>query len=575
MDRRIRQIAGIITFMLLAVTASAGWVQGLRAESIAANEPCDPADPTDCARNRFRIFAECRWERGPILSIDGQVLAESVTAPEGRRCLYERTYPTKGLVSHVVGQWSLHYGKTGLEGAYNTDLVGEALPARSISDLFRQRPRVGNTLVSTIDTRLQSVALDGLQGRRGGVVALNPKTGAVLVAASNPSYDPNPLSSNDRSEADAARCELGVGVKRLSDGQPLRDEAGNFVECDNPGAPLLSVALQARRPPGSSFKVVTAAAALESGKYSPDAPSVPGTGNYTAPGDTRAIHNFGGGSCGGSLASALRVSCNTAFAQIAVDIGADRLYRTAQDMGFDQVGGAAFVGCEGKSIADIELTRTGCLPTEIIRYDANGAPVGSEKLETPAYRARAGFGQWVIQASPFGMAQVAATVANGGFVPRPRFAERVIDRTGTTVREIRTGVGESAISPGAAGQLAQMMRRVVTSGTAAGALGGFSPPAAGKTGTAQQPSCAGDEAAIFGEGCGRLPHAWFMAFAPLDDPAIAIAVLVERGGGTNEAATGGRVAAPIARQVLDAYFKLYPASAGADAARVEAPGVDE
>jgi peptidoglycan glycosyltransferase len=348
----------------------------------------------------------------------------------------------------------------------------------------------------------------------------------------------------------------------LSDGTPLRDENNDFLPCDNPAAPLLSVALQARRPPGSSFKVVTAAAALESGKYSPDSPTVSSTGAYTAPGDTRPIHNYGGGSCGGSLSNALRVSCNTAFAQIAVDIGADPLLSTAHAMGFDQFGGEAFAGCDGESVADIELTRTGCLPGAIERYDAQGKVVGSEKLETPAYRARAGFGQWVLQASPFGMAQVAATVANGGFVPKPRFAERVIDRTGATVREIRTGVGSAALSPEAAGQLAQMMRRVVTSGTAAGALGGFSPPVAGKTGTAQQPSCSEDEAAIFGDGCGRLPHAWFLAFGPLDDPTIAIAVLVERGGGTNETATGGRVAAPVARRVLDAYFELYPAAAG-------------
>ncbi len=562
MDRRIRQIAGLLTMLLLAVAGSAGWVQGLRADAIAQHEPCDPEDQTDCARNRFRIFAECRWKRGPILSIDGQVLAESVRVPEGRRCLYERTYPSKDIVSHVVGQWSLHYGKTGLEGAYNAELVGEPLPARTIADLFRQRPRVGNTLVSTIDTRLQHEAIAALEGRRGGVVALNPKTGAVLVAASIPSYDPNLLASNNREEADRARCNVGIGVRRLSDGTPLRDENNDFVPCKNPGAPLLSVALQARRPPGSSFKVVTAAAALESGKYSPDTPTVPFSGSYTAPGDTRPIRNFGGGSCGGSLANALRVSCNTAFAQIAVDIGADQIFSTAQAMGFDQFGGKDFIGCNGESVADIELTRTGCLPREIVRYAEDGSVVGKEQLATPAYRARAGFGQWVLQGSPFGMAQVAATVANGGFVPRPRFAERVIDRSGTTVKEIRTGVGAAAITPEAGGQLAQMMRRVVTSGTAAGALGGFSPPVAGKTGTAQQPSCAGDEAAIFGDGCGRLPHAWFLAFAPLDDPTIAIAVLVERGGGTNEAATGGRVAAPVARRVLDAYFKLYPAAAG-------------
>jgi peptidoglycan glycosyltransferase len=160
------------------------------------------------------------------------------------------------------------------------------------------------------------------------------------------------------------------------------------------------------------------------------------------------------------------------------------------------------------------------------------------------------------------MAVVAATVANGGFVPKPRFAERIIDREGTTVREIRTGVGGAAISPGVAGQLSQMMRGVVTGGTASGAFGGFRVPVAGKTGTAQQgPACSKDEAAVFGPGCGNFAHAWFIAFAPVQDPTIAIAVLIERGGGLTNA-TGGRVAAPVARQVLDEYFKLYPAAGG-------------
>jgi penicillin-binding protein A len=558
MDRRVRQIAGLITLLLLAVAASAGWVQGIRAEQIAAHEPVSPATD-EVARNRFRIFQECRWRRGDILSIDGQPLAETVEAPEGRRCLYERRYPLKSLAAHVVGQWSLHFGKTGLESAYNTDLVGEPVPARSFSELLQPRPRIGNTLISTIDTRLQREALKALGDRRGGVVALNPKTGAVYVAASNPSYDPNPLASNDRLVAEQARCELGIGFKQLSDGTQQTDEDGDPIECKNPSAPLVSVALQARRPPGSSFKVVTAAAALESGKYTPDTNTVGGS-SYTAPGDTRAIHNFGSGSCGGSLANALRVSCNTSFARVAVEVGADRLYSTAQAMGFDQFGGEQFIGCDGEPDSDISQTRQGCLPRALKRADGV-----TEKLTTPAFRARAGFGQWVIQASPYGMAQVAATVANGGFVPRPRFAERVIDRRGEVVREIRTGIGESALSPEAAGQLGQMMRGVVAGGTASGAFGGFRIPAAGKTGTAQQPSCPADEAEVFGVTqlrCGALPHAWFIAFAPFEDPAIAIAVLVERGGGNNEAATGGRIAAPVARQVLDAFFKLYPAAAG-------------
>ena len=562
MDRRVRQIAGLITLLLLAVTISAGWVQGIRAEQVASYEPSSEKHPGERARNIFRIFEECRWERGPILSVDGQVLAESHRIEPGHRCRFERTYPARDLAPHIVGQWSLYFGKSGLESAYNVDLVGEPPPPRTLAEVFQQRPRVGNTLVSTIDTRLQRTALDALGGRRGGVVALNPKTGAVFVAASLPSFDPNGLSANDRGTAVSARCRLGLGFRLNADGNLARDERGEPIPCDNPNSPMLSVALQARRPPGSSFKVVTAAAALESGKYTPDSPSVPVRSAYTPPGDVIPIHNFGGGSCGGTITQDLQVSCNTAFAQIANDIGAGPLRATASAMGFDSLSGRNFVGCEGKPFSDIDLTHVGCLPEAFVRQNAKGEVTTRETLTTPAYRARAGFGQWVIQTNPFGMAVVAATVANGGFVPRPRFAERVVDREGKTVLEVRTGIGPAAISPKVAGQVAQMMRGVVTGGTASGALGGFSPPVAGKTGTAQQPTCSKDEAAIFGAGCGRLPHAWFIAFAPLQDPTIAIAVLVERGGGNNEAATGGQVAAPVARQVLQKYFELYPVARG-------------
>jgi peptidoglycan glycosyltransferase len=541
--------------LLLAVTASAGWVQGIASERIAANEPESPEGVP--AINRFRIFQECRWRRGDILSIDGKPLAETVQAQEGRRCLYERRYPQRGLASHVVGYWSLHFGKTGLEDNYNADLVGEPVPARTLTELVQPRPRIGNTLISTIDTRLQKEALKALAGRRGGVVAMNPKTGAVYVAASNPTFDPNAVASNDRRVAEQALCELGFGEQRLSDGSLRRDAEGDTVPCENPAAPQTSVALSARRPPGSTFKVVTAAAALESGKYTPDTNTVGGA-SYTAPGDTRAIGNYGSGSCGGSLSNALRVSCNTSFARVAVEVGADQLYTTAQAMGLNQKAPLGFIGCTGAPDSDIDETRSGCLPRELRRADGS-----VEKLSTPGYRARAGFGQWVIQASPYGMAQVAATVANGGFVPRPRFAERVIDRRGEVVREIRTGIGRSALAPEAAGQLAQMMRGVVTGGTASRAFSGFGIPVAGKTGTADQPTCSADEAAIFGAGCDRLAHAWFIAFAPVEDPVIAIGVLIERGGGVSQA-TGGRVAAPVARQVLDAFFKLYPAAAGGD-----------
>ncbi|HVE92376.1 MAG TPA: penicillin-binding transpeptidase domain-containing protein [Actinomycetota bacterium] len=564
MDRRIRHIALLLTLLLLAIAMRSGWVQGIRAEEIATYEPPGKVNPEVRTRNQFRIFQECRWERGDILSADGQVLAETVPAEAGRRCQYERRYPQGELVPHIVGQWSLHFGKTGLEAAYNKELVGEPAPPETLAEFFSERPRIGNNLVSTLDTRLQAAALSALGGRRGGVVALNPATGAVLAAASNPTYNPDPLASNDRSAAVRARCALGLGVRLTESGQVVRDAEGQPVPCENPKAPLVSVALQGRRPPGSSFKVVTAAAALESGKYKPTRPSLPVRGAYTAPRDTRAIGNFGGGSCGGNLTAALTVSCNTAFAEIAVDVGADQLLKTAHAMGLDRGGQASLRGCESEPSSDIAETRTGCLPSELVERDSSGKAKRQEKLSTAGFRARAGFGQWVLQVSPFGMATVAATIANGGFVPQPRFGEKIIDRTGRTVRDIRTALGPQAMSSSSAEAVGGMMRSVVTSGTAARAFSGFPIPVAGKTGTAQQPSCAKDEQAIFGRNCGRLPHAWFIAYAPVKDPAIAIAVLVERGGGNNEEATGGQVAAPIARKVLEACFGL-PGTPCADA----------
>jgi peptidoglycan glycosyltransferase len=555
MDRRIRQIAGLITILLLAVTVSAGWVQGVRSEEISSNEP-------NGARNLFRIFQECRWRRGPILSIDGETLADTKRVPKGHHCLYQRTYPSGDLAAGVVGQWSLYFQKTGIENAYQKYLIGGPAPAKSISDLFRSRPRIGNTVVSTLDTRLQKTAIDALAGRRGGVVAMNPKTGAVLVAASVPSYDPNPLASNDRKTAQAAECALGNGDELDADGNLKRDASGKPIPCVNYQNPLVPVALQAHRPPGSAFKVVTAAAALDSGKFTPDSDTGYG-GSYLPPGDTKSLGNFGGEVCGGTLANALRVSCNTSFARVAVAIGADQLYATAAAMGLDEqasgAGGGA-VGCDAKPDPSIAWTFTGCVPRKHIHYDSQGRPF-YESLSTPGFLARAGFGQWDVEVSPFGMAVVAATVANGGFVPRPRFVDRILDPSGATIEDIRTGIGASAISPQAAGELTQMMRGVVTGGTAAGAFSGFPIPVAGKTGTAQAPACAKDEVAIFGPGCGKFAHAWFICFAPVQDPTIAVAVLVERGGLQSQA-TGGQVAAPIARKVLEKYFELYPTTAG-------------
>ena len=292
-----------------------------------------------------------------------------VQAPEGRRCLYERRYPAEDLASHVVGQWSLHFGKTGLEVAYNTDLVGEPVPARSLTRALRSRVRASATRsISTIDTRLQKEALEALAGRRGGVVALNPKTGAVYVAASNPTYDPNPLASNDRLVAEQARCELGIGLqaavrrnasaKTPTANRPVREPGGAAAvrgacrRAVRPGRRSRSSRRPRRSSPGSTRRTRTRV----------------GGSSYTRARRARdAIGNYGGGSCGGSLANALRCRA-TRPSRRSPSTSAPTSSTPRRRPWASTSGGAAdFVGCDADADSDIDETRTGCLPRELKR----------------------------------------------------------------------------------------------------------------------------------------------------------------------------------------------------------------
>jgi peptidoglycan glycosyltransferase len=322
-------------------------------------------------------------------------------------------------------------------------------------------------------------------------VAIEPSTGKILALVSTPGFDPNALATHDTTAANAAYQEL--------------------LAAD--GDPLVSNATSERYPPGSTFKLVTAAAALESGQYTVDTPLAAPV-ELDLPLTTATIGNFGGGTCGGdpiTLADALRVSCNTAFAQLGMDLGDDALRAQAERFGFNSG----------------DLT----IPMQVAEsvYPAD--------LDAPQ-TALSAIGQGSVAASPLQMAMVSAAIANGGQLMTPYVVQTVRSADLTVVDETEPSLLSTAVSPGTAEALTSMMIGVVQSGSGTSAqIAGVQ--VAGKTGTAQTTA----EAA---------PHAWFTGFAPADNPQVAVAVLVEHGGSMGSEATGGKVAAPIAKAVIEA-----------------------
>jgi peptidoglycan glycosyltransferase len=482
-----RQIRALGIFMLVCFTAL--FVQLNRLSVFTATELNDHPLNT---RDVIRDFTS---PRGTISSADGVVLARSV--PSNDRFQLQREYPEGELFAHITGYFSLNLGATGVEREYNDELAGRTLELqlRSLSDLFVERERVGH-LVLTVRKDVQEIARRELGDREGSVVALDPRTGDVLALWSFPSFDPNALASHD---TDAA-----AEVQRLLDASPEK--------------PRLARTYQDRYFPGSTFKVVTGSAGVESGMVTPEAPTYPSVSSITPPQTTRPIQNFGGSTCGGRLFEVLRRSCNTSFAQMALDIGADPMIERAEAYGFNR---------------DVPIDLPGparsFFPTDFLR-------------NAPAL-AQSGIGQFDVAATPLQMAMVAAAVANRGAVMTPHVLADVRDDDGARVERYDRNEWRRATSTETAETMRQAMLGVVTDGTATGlAIPGFE--VGGKTGTAQ---------------LGTDPprsHAWIIGFAgpPGDVPHVAVAVIVEGQPGASEQ-TGGRVAAPIARAVMEAVLQ--------------------
>lgn len=483
MKKQVRRLGVAMLVLYGALFVQLNVVQVLRADEYNDN----PANIRAVTRDYGR-------PRGQIVSADGTVLARSVSDDStfGRR----REYPEHELFGHVTGSFSFTFGSDGVEKAYNDELAGRG-GSRSIDDfvdLLTDEEHT-NDVVLTLHKEVQQVARDALGERQGSVVALDPRDGSVLAMWSFPSYDPEPVSQTDQEQARLARS-----LYLLDGTNPLRPRA--FRETYFPG---------------STFKVVTASAGLTDGGVTVTQPDYPRQAEFTAPTTDRPIRNFGGSTCGGTLVDIMRVSCNTAFARMGVDIGAEALIGGAKAYGF------------GES-PPLDLPDPAASSIEEPGFFERNIPL----------LAQTAIGQNTVRATPLQMAMVAAGVANGGVVMAPHVLGEVVDDEGKTLRRYRPERWRVATTAEVAATVRDAMVAVVADGSARRlAVPGV--PTAGKTGTAQ----IGD---------GR-SHAWIIGFAPADTPRVAIAVIVENQPGTSES-TGGRIAAPIGQQVLAAALRV-------------------
>jgi peptidoglycan glycosyltransferase len=428
--------------------------------------------------NSRTVILQARIKRGRILAANGTVLAKSVPKP-GRQ--WGRMYPQGPLYAQSVGYWTGESGNAaGLEVSDNKYLSVTQTGLDSVFGPLSGTQTVGNDVYTTLDPKAQQAAQQGLAGRAGSVVALDPRTGAVLAMYSNPTY--NPSRPN-------APCNDSCQVDR---------------------------ATQGRYPPGSTFKVVTTTAAINSGKFTP---------NSTINGDSPKLisgvplqndYNQSFGPI--TFTKALTDSVNTVYAQVAQDVGRKTMTDYMKRFGF-------------YSTPPLDLPSGEVTPSVVIGPNGRKLPPGSPNEDI----GRIGIGQGGLAVTPLQMAMVAAAVANGGKLMTPHLTDRVVNQTGQTVRTIQPTVYSNVMTPATASEITQMMRDVVDEGTGTPAQLGNNVPFAGKTGTASIGPTGANE---------TVP--WFIGFAPANSPKVAIAVMIEKTIG----GFGGQVAAPIAKSVV-------------------------
>jgi len=432
--------------------------------------------------NRRELLQEQKIRRGTIRSADGKVLARAVRQAGET---FGRRYPTGELFAHAIGYSYTTLGRSGLERSRNAELTGERTELASAFESLLGRSDRGYDVRTTLNAEAQQAAVDALRasGHKGALVALDVETGGVLVMASDPSYDPSGLDD------------------RRTFAQLNRDEAN---------APLVNRATQNGYPPGSTMKVVTAAAALDSGRYQPDS-RVNGVNGKPISGVP--LNNFGSRDFGDvDLTFALTNSVNTVWAEVGERLGRGTMQRYMERFGF--------YAEPPMDYPDQQMSASG------VRKRGDLAPMTNDAVDV----GRVAIGQGDLFATPLQMATVAQTIGNGGARLEPHIMAKSVDADGRTVEEVEAEKAEQVISRQTARDLTAMMKQVVREGTGtAAALEGVD--VAGKTGTAELNDSG-------------LNQPWFMAFTP----EVAVAVTLERFQG----GTGGVDAAPIAKRVLQA-----------------------
>jgi peptidoglycan glycosyltransferase len=482
-NRAVRRLSVACLVLFIALIGNANVLQVLDAKSLR-NNPHN-------SRVLLRTYSR---PRGQIV-VGGAAIAAS--KPTDDRLKYLRSYPQGPEYAPITGYFSLTQASTGIERAEDSVLSGEddRLFVRRLQDLLSGRTTRGGSVVLTVNPAAQDAAYTGLKGQTGAVVAIDPRSGKILALATSPSYDPSRLTSHSTASVAEAWKQLNA----------------------DKGNPLVDRALSATYPPGSLFKIVTAAADLAKGDTASTV--IPAPHELALPQTSNPLNNFGNEVCAKSgqmtMADALAISCNTAFGALGLKLGPDALRAQAEAFGLDDAG------------------LTVPIPTATSVFPGD--------LQPNWQTAQAAIGQFDVRITPLQAAMIASAVANKGLLMKPYLVDQILGPDVTVISQTKPEPLRQATSPEVAAQLTQMMVGVVAHGTGTAAqISGVE--VAGKTGTAQH-------------GANSTPHAWFIGFAPAVNPVVAVAVLVENGGALGSEATGGRVAAPIAAQVIKAVLR--------------------
>ncbi len=490
MNRRIRQLAVGLMALYVALFATLNYWQVGRTEQLSSQPD-----------NTRALLREFDRPRGPIVTADGVVVARSVPAPAGSPVSFVRQYPTGDLFANVSGYHTFALGSTQLERSQNAVLTGTTPEQQllAIPGLLGGFDDNSGSVRLTLRHDLQQVAKFVLGDRQGSIVVMDPTTGAVLAMWSFPSYDPNLVADPDYDEAFAALTELQSA----------------------PGDPLLANAYQQRYMPGSTMKIVTTGIGLSTGLIGPG--SVwPDEREFIPPQTTDPIGNYQGTLCGGDLAEVFARSCNIPFARTALELGPAAFVSGTGDWGFEER-----------------------VPIDLPRPAASTlGDVSNLAQELPLLAIR-GFGQSEVQVVPIHMAMMAGAVANGGRMMEPYVVDATLDRQGRVLDRTDPEVWQTPLSPGNAALMTELMVGVSEFGTASCCIaleGGI--PVAAKTGTAQ----------LNNPGEAERSHAWITAFAPADAPRYVVSVVILGTNAEISAGTGGRLAGPLAKAMLDAAF---------------------